>query len=251
MCVRRVAKRKEEEAAEAKAGEKDRGDKKAAAKLRLQLAWVRSWSARCESDYSVKVCSEAPASTPKSPVKNCRDNARCTEQTGDVFTKPLINGKWTCDEECASVSDCESGCQTLISQKISRDFDAALASCLNAYVEAEGKGKFGCSVSLPSTASVDVSSRLDKCTAECSAKGPETLALARETKRAEKEGPGLVLNYKSCMVAADSTALARKYQAYDQALYLDLIGKADAKCRTANRCAWVEKYSSNTCLYTP
>ena len=63
--------------------------------------------------------------------------------------------------------------------------------------------------------------------------------------------PGLVLAYKRCMVTADSTLLARKYQAYDRDLYADLITKADATCRKANRCDWVEKYIQEGCTYSP
>jgi hypothetical protein len=53
------------------------------------------------------------------------------------------------------------------------------------------------------------------------------------------------------MVAADSTALARKYQAYDADLYADLLSKANVACRATNRCDWVEKYGSIPCSYQP
>ena len=64
--------------------------------------------------------------------------------------------------------------------------------------------------------------RENVCTATCNEQG-----------RATKDAPGMVTAYKRCMVDADSTAEARKLNAYERDLYCDTFKKADARCRTS------------------
>jgi hypothetical protein len=98
-----------------------------------------------------------------------------------------------------------------------------------------------------------LAARIGDCSHKCAAAGPAAVEEARERARVERDGPELVLAYKRCMVVADSTPLARKYQAYDDDLYADLLGKANAVCRRTSRCDWLEKYGNGTlaCSYTP
>lgn len=52
---------------------------------------------------------------------------------------------------------------------------------------------------------------------------------------------GLIRGYKRCMVSADSTLEARRLNAYERTLYSEYLQQANANCRAANRCDWVEK----------
>jgi hypothetical protein len=63
------------------------------------------------------------------------------------------------------------------------------------------------------------------CSKKCNADG-------RDRMRASAEGPGLVTNYKQCMVKADSTHEARKLAVYERDLYCDVLRKADSRART-------------------
>jgi len=71
----------------------------------------------------------------------------------------------------------------------------------------------------------------------------------RNGLRAEKEAPDLVRKFKFCMVAADSTLEARKLEAYEGTLYREYIGRAEQKCRTTDRCEWLEQFSALRCTY--
>jgi hypothetical protein len=80
------------------------------------------------------------------------------------------------------------------------------------------------------------------CTKSCTERARNGLAV-------QKQGPPLVTAYKRCMVDADSGHEARKLAVYETDLYCDYIQKADARCRTASRCDWIEQFSSTTCTY--
>jgi hypothetical protein len=211
-------------------------------------AWVKQWRTRCEEDLSSAVCKEAPSDAPAKHSAKCGREFPCTRDRG---IGEAGGGGRICGETCASVEDCESACGRLAEARSSAILDVALKGCLTSYVAAAGKGSFACSVESPRSATTVLASRLAECTQKCVADGPEAIITARESEKADKEGPALALGYRRCMVAADSTPLARKYQAYDNALYSDLLSKAATKCRSANRCDWVEKYSKNICDYSP
>jgi hypothetical protein len=80
------------------------------------------------------------------------------------------------------------------------------------------------------------------CTKACRTRGPNLFA-------AQRDAPQLVVGYKRCMVAADSTREARKLAAYELTLYCDLLAKANAQCRSQSRCDWVETYTRSQCEY--
>lgn len=145
-------------------------------------------------------------------------------------------------------------------------------ACESRFVGADGHGKFGCSFpgAIPNvdeakieadfeaaasahdgTALDDVARRSDgqffessraTCTKTCNERGANLVA-------APKQGPALVTSYKHCMVSSDSTREARKLDAYEQTLYCDYLHKADVRCRTTNRCDWLEGYSDLRCTY--
>ena len=81
------------------------------------------------------------------------------------------------------------------------------------------------------------------CTKACNERAPKALA-------AQKQGSALVTAYKRCMIAADSTLETLKLAVYERDLYCDNLQKADARCRAANRCDWIEQFSDMRCLYT-
>ena len=91
---------------------------------------------------------------------------------------------------------------------------------------------------------LDTAKREASCTEDCNSRGKSRV-------RAPIEGPGLVRQYKVCMVNADSTMEARKFALYERDLYDELIAAADKRCREASKCRWVETFSSLTCTYNP
>lgn len=76
------------------------------------------------------------------------------------------------------------------------------------------------------------------------------LASAKQREIASRQGEGRRLSYKKCMLAVDSTIETIRYKLHDNDLYQDRMQKADARCRAANRCDWLEKYSDEfSCSY--
>jgi hypothetical protein len=170
----------------------------------------------------------------------------------------------------ACYSQCVDARETAMHTAAEREQDACEAS----YIEAGGRGKFTCTLpgAVPGV-DLDVAkfesgmkaaikahdlgalNALVKqsdgqflatlqadCTKACNERAPKLLAV-------QKQGPALVTAYKRCMVAADSMLEARKLNAYESELYCDYLHKADAKCRAASRCDWLEQFSTLACTY--
>jgi hypothetical protein len=89
---------------------------------------------------------------------------------------------------------------------------------------------------------VDAFNMREGCTKVCRSDGPGILATVHQ-------GPALVTAYKRCMVAADSTAEARKLEAYERDLYCDYLAKASTRCRAPSKCDTLEARSSFQCTY--
>lgn len=272
-CMRHLAEKKAEsdqrgrEATEKSAEEANTNAHRAESAIGIR--WVRTWRTRCEEDLSTAVCREAPKGTAPTHLQNCGKGPACGGMTGRGYRTerdltPIgerrrgatdvadgLEDAAVCGEDCASIQDCESTCGRMVEAKLSALVASALTACLTRYVGAKGKGTFACDVATPKVATADVTTRIESCSKACAQQGPEAIVTARESDLAEKQAENLSLAYRRCMVAADSTPLARKYQAYDQALYDELISKASATCRKANRCDWLEKYSKTACDYSP
>jgi hypothetical protein len=168
---------------------------------------------------------------------------------------------------------CLSACLDAREKQAHAAVENEQAACELRFIEAKGRGKFACTLPDAAGAPVDASqveaqvkaalqskdgAALDEamrtsavqlaqvlqaaCTKRCNERAPHVAT-------AEKQAPGLVTGYKRCMVAADSTREARKLDAYEADLYCDYIRKADAKCRAASRCDWLEDYSVLECTY--
>jgi hypothetical protein len=199
----------------AQARERARADQEARKRAEASAAWRATYPSTCRSELSLHVCHTSPESADEK----------------------------TCLVECAPV--------------IARAVDALLTSaeltCVHGYVAAEGKGTFACSVDLQLTADArgapGWSARVEACSADCVRVGPVALTQAREAERAQKEANEHVLAFKRCMVDADSSPTAIKYAAYDADLYDDLMTKAEATCRTANKCDLLEAHTDAVCAY--
>jgi hypothetical protein len=89
---------------------------------------------------------------------------------------------------------------------------------------------------------IDSAQREALCTEGCNRRGKSRV-------RAPIEGPGLVRQYKVCMVNADSTMQARKFALYERDLYNDFIGAANSRCRATSKCDWLEEFSTLECTY--
>jgi|CZKU01.1.fsa_nt_gi hypothetical protein len=210
------------------------------AKRNLQ-EWLQKAKEECSGTLSADVCRLAPAG-------NCDPDDRSTGTT-----------PYHCKTPPSGVTDeqrehCVSTCKDVIDEGLERRFTNALKECVDRFVQANGRGTVACDVGVspsPDIAAEMLSARTDQCSKTCAAESPKALAEANERVRAETAAPALVLAYKRCMVVADSTALARKYQAYDSDLYADLLSRANAVCRGRNRCDWLEAYSAMACTYSP
>jgi hypothetical protein len=158
-----------------------------------------------------------------------------------------------------------------------RSADDEKSACIERFVDAKGKGRFSCALqgvplkpensaaleaemktALPAALKARNGSALDAltarsdaqfltvlqgdCTKSCVERGPNALL-------ALTQGPTLVNSYKRCMVQADSTREARKLQAYETDLYCEYLGKANDRCRSANKCDLVEGGSDLECTY--
>lgn len=244
-CIRDLAEKREADQARAAERGVEQEQERRANAIR---GWVRQWRARCDEDLSTSICKEAPKEVSASHVPKCGRDFPCSRSS--AIGEQAAGGR-LCGDDCAAVSDCEVACGRWVEARSTALVEVALKGCLSSYVEAKGKGTFACSVESPKAATSVLSTRLQECSKSCNDQGPEAIVTARESEKAEKEGPALALAYRRCMVAADSTAVARKYQAYDRALYEDLISKAVTACRKTSKCDWVERYSKNACDYSP
>ena len=167
---------------------------------------------------------------------------------------------------------CVTRCISTRELKRDETVEQEQSSCESRFVEKGGHGNFACSIpgalsevdaaktqsefngamqahdgpALDATLKRADGSFLAKsqqtCTKACNERGPNLLAV-------RKQGPELVNAYKRCMMTADSTREARKLDAYEADLYCGYVQRADAKCRTADRCDWVEQYSNMVCNY--
>jgi hypothetical protein len=176
------------------------------------------------------------------------------------------------DEKVAKA--CSSRCikarETGMHATAEREQDACEAS----YIEAGGRGKFSCilpgaipGIDLDSAkfearmkaatqardlAEIDELAKESDgqflwnlqtdCTKACNERAPKLLA-------AQKQGSALVTAYKRCMMAADSTLETLKLAVYETGLYCDNLQKADARCRAASKCEWIERFSDIRCTY--
>lgn len=180
-------------------------------------AWILGFKDKCLRELSTRVCAEAPEGTPEEWV------ARCPK-------------------------DCSWG----IDIAITNAFNSAKTACMTRYTEASGKGSFTCDVHFPETADLKgeaLAARVGTCSADCVKDGPAALARAKEAARAAQQAPDIIRAYKRCMVEADSTPTARKFDAYDHDLYIDLLEKANASCRRSGKCDWIEKLEVGECGY--
>jgi len=96
---------------------------------------------------------------------------------------------------------------------------------------------------------LDAQERASDCTKECNTAGQARVASEKEAARAATTGPKMVRNYKLCMVRLDSTREARRLAVYEKALFREYREKADATCREANNCDWLEGHSDLRCVY--
>lgn len=211
---------KENEARQQQQDANDHARARAVAKENAIQKWMFSVEDRCSAEMSARVCDDAP------------DGVADADKT-------------KCSDDCAREID----------GALAQRFNGALSACLSGYVKANGRGKSVCSVVLPATADLKgdaFSGRVDECTKKCTNGGPAALAEARERTNAEQQGPALVVGYKKCMVAADSTPAARKYEAYERDLYAALMEKANATCRKSFRCDWLESKTDRfVCEWSP
>lgn len=198
-------------------------------------------------------------------------------------TKAFLEGEKACAERGAfsgclafeatrDGSLCIKHCLEDRIAKVVTDEKGQLVACIETYVTSGGKKRGSCAIEgavrdIPATPSIDdvaaavrakdapaldaigrrfdafvASKEQDACAKECVDRAPKVLAATRQA-------PSLVVAYKRCMVAADSTSEARKFAAYERELYCAYLKAADARCRTANRCDWVEEYSDMECGY--
>ncbi len=188
------------------------------AKAIVLADWKRSWGRECATNMNYAACAAAPEQASEA------DKALCFRQ-----------------------------CEETLKTKIEMLAENAIASC----IEAAGEPK--CGVELPATAADrygrpvagDVIAKSNKeCAEACVLGRAEAVIAKRERPKAAAAGESLVLSYKRCMLATDTGPEAEKYRRFDSALYRDLMTKTDARCRSANRCAWLEQYSETwRCKY--
>lgn len=173
--------------------------------------WKGSWGRECAANMNYVACATAPEQASEA------DKALCYRQ-----------------------------CEETLKIKIEMLAENAIASC----IEAEGEPK--CGVELPATAAdrygrpvaSDVVAKSNKECAEACVLGRAKMVIAkREKPKAAAAGESLVLGYKRCMLATDTGQEAEKYRRFDSVLYRDLMTKTNTRCRSANRCDWLEQYS--------
>jgi hypothetical protein len=218
------------------------------------------------SPYRADPAKAAPAATPEGRA---------------ALTACSVGGKISA---CIALPDaaaqkvCVSLCIDVREEAMKASAQQEQAVCESRYVEAGGRGRVACSLpgAVPNVDVVKLKSDLagawagfaagtahdgaafddaikrsdgqflDELQTDCTKSCTER---ARNLLAAQKQGPSLVTAYKRCMVDADSGREARKLAVYETDLYCDYIQKADARCRTASRCDWIEQFSSTTCTY--
>jgi hypothetical protein len=187
----------------------------------------------------LSACTYLPGDAPDSCLENCikargeglgviaqREQADCESR----YVAANGRGKFACTF---------SGVADLSPKQVDAALKAAMADTKSARDAQDGDAMDAAYLKVESAALAGTKSA---CTKACNERGPNLIA-------ARAQAPGLVLSYKRCMVAADSTPEARKLDAYEVDLYCDYLHKADARCRAANRCDWVEQFSTSTCTY--
>jgi hypothetical protein len=165
-------------------------------------------------------------------------------------------------EGAADLDACRSDCKAAIGEAIEKLISVALDSCVNAYTALSTPAPPGPTCQLVFPAGADpkgdgsgvpasgLAKANEECTKVCREQGTKLLADAKEHDRAAQTGQALVLSYKRCMLSVDKTRDAIQYRLHDRALYQDLMGKADKRCRIANKCDWLEANSDEfSCDY--
>lgn len=161
------------------------------------------------------------------------------------------------DAKAGSLHKCETECQEAIQKALLQTATDAFAACISS----DGPVTATCKLDLPDGADPDdkgiaeFSPKLETarlaCSDLCSKQRAENAATAGDRKRASEQGAALVLAYKRCMVATDSTVQAIRYRAYDRDLYDNLMQTTNERCRANSKCDWLEKYSQDfACEYS-
>lgn len=188
---------------------------------RLLASWIRLRSSECRKSLNYTVCALPPELA-------------------------------AADEEAKCYTECEAS----ILAALTALAKTALESCVGADRESEAV----CRVELPPSAAGRAGGPLlpkgtakeasERCTRECARMRAEAALSAIERTKAASSGEALMLAYKRCMLSVDSTHQAITYRIHDADLYRDLLSKADARCRAASRCDWLEKNSDDwRCSY--
>lgn len=161
------------------------------------------------------------------------------------------------DAPVGSVQKCQTDCQMAIDKELLKRAADSFTEC----VGADGPVAATCNLVLPADADPrgtgigEFAPALEKaksaCSELCSKQRGENLATAADRKRAAEQGSSLVLAYKRCMVATDSTVQAVRYRLYDRDLYDNLMQSTNDRCRAGSKCDWLEKYSQEfACEYS-
>lgn len=153
-------------------------------------------------------------------------------------------------------TECKTLCAAAVRGALERVVKTALDECEKQALAQPANAPFpACQMELPPGADpkgdgAAVPPEKLSCVAACKEIVEQDRNAARERERAAAQAQKLVTAYKKCMMAVDSTLEARKYEAYDRELYDQLMSKTDGRCRAANKCDWLEKYSEEwQCAY--
>jgi hypothetical protein len=182
---------------------------------------------------------------------------------------------------CSALSEpgasrkCTQDCHAARDRRLRDAAEQAQRECEAHFVAAQGSGKFACTIAgadrsidkkrlatdftramrehdeLAMDALLQKSERLfaadleKQCTQACRKRGPQLI----ESARAEAQAKTLIASYDLCMVKADGSEAARKLDASRSGVYCGYLSKADAKCRRASRCDWLETLTDVRCRY--
>jgi hypothetical protein len=226
-----------------------------------------------ERDASSDMAARAVAMEARQSEEKAANEAR-NQRKIELIRKQQAVADWKngWGEECAQVMNyevCGSAapalatpedkalCETECSAAILRGLEALAQSSLTACVASEGEAL--CKIAFPPLAADRKGNPMPQerlaaanaaCSKQCVGDRAQAAIQVKERPKASAAAEGLVLSYKRCMLAVDSTRQAFTYRVHDTELYQDLLAKADARCRAANRCDWLEKYSDDwRCSY--
>lgn len=168
-----------------------------------------------------------------------------------LATAPDKCGATFSDASCKAAPDdvtpeqkaaCDSACKDTIALAATQLYARALDECAQSNEVTKQ-----CEMSLPATSFEGDTAKQDASLADAKAACSKECSEGRAALRVAE---GLVLSYKKCMLATDSTRQALTYRIHDSELYRNLMAKADERCRSANRCDWLEERTDDwRCSY--